>query len=90
MADRRGTIVVVGVIAIAITTAKYLTPNGTDINKVGVKPDVVVEAPDMIELGDLKKDVQLTKALDVMRDKLRLGRSAFRAASYPRPAWGEG
>jgi carboxyl-terminal processing protease len=57
--------------AIAITTAKYLTPNGTDINKVGVKPDVVVEQPDMVELGDLKKDVQLTKALDVMRDKLR-------------------
>ena len=30
--------------AVAITTAKYLTPNGTDIHKKGIEPDVTVEA----------------------------------------------
>jgi carboxyl-terminal processing protease len=56
--------------AIAITTAKYLTPNGRDINHVGVQPDIAVESPEMVELGDLKQDVQLTKALDVLKEKM--------------------
>jgi len=56
--------------AISVTTAKYLTPKGRDINKVGVKPDIVVEGKEMIELGDLKQDVQLAKALGVMKQKL--------------------
>ena len=34
--------------AVAITTAKYLTPNGTDIHKKGIDPDVRVEAPDRL------------------------------------------
>ena len=32
--------------AVAITTAKYLTPNGTDIHTKGIEPDVVVAQPD--------------------------------------------
>jgi carboxyl-terminal processing protease len=57
--------------AIAITTAKYLTPKGRDINKVGVKPDVhVPSAEDAIDLGDLKQDMQLVKALDVLKNKM--------------------
>lgn len=58
--------------AIAITTAKYLTPNGTDINKVGVKPDIVVEGDDQMELGDPKKDVQLSKGMEILKEKLSL------------------
>lgn len=56
--------------AISITTAKYLTPKGTDINKVGVKPDVFIEGPEVFEIGDLKVDVQLAKAIEVLRQKL--------------------
>jgi carboxyl-terminal processing protease len=58
--------------AIAITTAKYLTPSGRDINKVGVQPDVKVENPEMAEIGDLKQDVQLNKAIEVMKEKLNI------------------
>ncbi|MEN6370981.1 MAG: S41 family peptidase [Armatimonadota bacterium] len=62
--------------AVAITTAKYLTPKGRDINKVGVKPDVFVASvepksgEDVIEFGDLKKDVQLIKGIEVLKEKL--------------------
>jgi carboxyl-terminal processing protease len=30
---------------LAVTTAKYLTPSGRDINKLGIHPDVVVDLP---------------------------------------------
>lgn len=70
--------------AVAITTAKYLTPNGTDIHKKGIEPDVVVEQPDIadivksegknnaddIDFSDPKYDLQLTKAIEVVKVKL--------------------
>jgi carboxyl-terminal processing protease len=56
--------------AVAITTAKYLTPSGTDIHKKGIEPDIKVEAPDTFEVGDLKTDVQLAKALQVLKVKM--------------------
>lgn len=31
---------------LAITVAKYLTPNGTDINKAGIDPDILLELTD--------------------------------------------
>ncbi|MEN6356763.1 MAG: S41 family peptidase [Armatimonadota bacterium] len=72
--------------AVAITTAKYLTPNGTDIHKKGIKPDIVVEQPDIdavmeklpeaerenYDPSDPKYDVQLSKAVDVLKVKLGL------------------
>lgn len=49
-----------------ITIQKYLTPNGTDINKKGIVPDVVVELTD----DDIKNkdDKQLKKANEVLQD----------------------
>lgn len=72
--------------AVAITTAKYLTPKGTDIHKKGIDPDVVVEQPDIdtllekmgiketddLDLSDPKFDVQLTQAVDVLKVKMGL------------------
>jgi len=58
--------------AVAITTAKYLTPNGTDIHKKGIDPDVRVEAPEVWDINDPKTDVQLTKAVDVLKVKMGL------------------
>ncbi len=29
--------------AVSVTVARYQTPSGTDINKVGIKPDIVLE-----------------------------------------------
>lgn len=47
-----------------LTTARYLTPKKTDINKTGITPDVVVEqAPG-------GPDVQLQKAIDLMSEKI--------------------
>lgn len=48
---------------INITIQKYLTPNGTDIHKKGITPDVLVELSE----SDIKtkNDVQLKKAIEV-------------------------
>lgn len=51
---------------INITIQKYLTPNGTDINKKGIEPDILVELSD----DDIKNknDKQLKKANEVLQD----------------------
>lgn len=51
---------------INITIQKYLTPNGTDIHKKGITPDVLVEFTE----EDLKNknDVQLKKAIEIARE----------------------
>ncbi|HEY9855713.1 MAG TPA: S41 family peptidase [Stenomitos sp.] len=72
---------------VAITTNKYLTAGGNDINKKGVVPDVVVEFPkvatgsvdaeDLPTLDDLiksGKDVQLNKAMSIIKEKLAQGK----------------
>lgn len=53
---------------INITTQKYLTPNGTDINKVGILPDVEVKNTE----DDIKnnRDPQLEKAQEVLKTML--------------------
>ena len=48
-----------------VTIARYLTPNGTDINKLGIQPDVVV-GTDMDFLTDTKPDIQLEKAKELL------------------------
>lgn len=48
---------------INITIQKYLTPNGTDIHKKGITPDVIVELSE--EDIKNKNDVQLKKAIEV-------------------------
>jgi carboxyl-terminal processing protease len=58
---------------INITTQKYLTPNGTDINKVGIHPDIEVK----ITPEDIKKnhDEQLEKAQEVLKDLIAKSKS---------------
>lgn len=48
-----------------VTIARYLTPNGTDINKLGIKPDVEVGNEFDFYLNN-KDDVQLNKAKEVL------------------------
>lgn len=50
---------------INITIQKYLTPNGTDINKKGITPDIVVKITE--ENVKNKDDVQLKKAIEVLQ-----------------------
>lgn len=53
--------------ATAITTSKYLTPNGTDINKKGIAPDIEVELNEDYDPDNPEKDTQLQAALDVLK-----------------------
>ena len=56
--------------AMHITIQKYLTPNGTDINKKGIEPDnSVYITPEDVEN---KVDPQLQKANDVLVERLGL------------------
>ena len=51
---------------INITIQKYLPPNGTDIKKKGITPDVVVELTE--EDIKNKNDVQLKKAIEIAQE----------------------
>lgn len=57
-----------------ITIARYLTPSGTDINELGIKPDIEV-GNDFDIIIDSKNDVQLEKAKDILNDQTRNGSS---------------
>lgn len=48
-----------------VSIAKWLTPNGTQIDGVGIRPDVEIKLSD--EDIDLRRDVQLFKAIDILR-----------------------
>jgi carboxyl-terminal processing protease len=60
-----------------LTTAKYFTPKGRSIHGKGITPDIVVEipkdeakkerVPNADPLEELKKDIQVQRALDVIK-----------------------
>lgn len=53
-----------------ITSEKYLTPNKTEINKIGIEPDEKVELPDTVKnilLVEEKDDTQLQKAIEMLK-----------------------
>ncbi len=61
-----------------LTTAKYFTPKGRSIHGKGITPDIIVEIPkesapkerplpSADPLEDLKKDVQVQRAIDVIK-----------------------
>lgn len=78
-----------------LTTAKYFTPKGRSIHGKGITPDILVEAPkeppakerplpSQDPLDDLKKDVQLQRALDVLKTMRVMGeRSGDQARVEP-------
>jgi len=77
--------------AVAITTAKYLTPSGHDLNRKvdpdgneirrgGIQPDIVVkQSEEMTDIDDRAHDVQLKKAVEYLLEKL----TAPKVASAP-------
>ncbi len=54
--------------AMHITIQKYLTPSGTDINKKGIEPDIVVDYTK--EDVDKKIDPQISKANEVLLENI--------------------
>lgn len=55
-----------------ITFSQYFTPNDREIHKIGITPDYFVEYTEKIDtlLPDTEKDLQLIKALEVLRGEM--------------------
>lgn len=56
--------------AVKITVAKWLTPNGVQINEEGIKPDKEVELTN--EDYEANRDPQMEEAIKVLKEKLNL------------------
>ena len=67
-----------------VSIAKWLTPNGTQIDGVGIRPDIQVtlSADDI----DARRDVQLFKAIDVLRGTDTTPPSALTPNPEPTPS----
>lgn len=55
--------------AVKLTIAKYFTPNGNDIHKQGIEPDIVIELPEELLKEPIipeEQDVQLQKAMEIL------------------------
>ena len=63
--------------AMHITIQKYLTPDGTDINKKGIEPDYEVDLTE----EDIKKerDPQVAKAVEVLNSKVLADKSGTKS-----------
>ena len=58
--------------ALKVTTSKYYSPSGININKLGITPDIIIEDADAVKnKGDINKDKQLQKAVEIMKDKIK-------------------
>lgn len=76
---------------IAVTVAKYLTPEGRDINKAGIAPDIVVELSDgqREELSQNRdrigtaEDPQYARALELLNQEIAATQRGERAATSP-------
>ena len=56
--------------AIKITTARYLTPHGHDINTIGIQPDISTEENKSPRYGDVARDSQLEAAVSYLQGKI--------------------
>lgn len=60
--------------ALKVTIAKYYTPSGVNIHKIGIKPDIELKCDDSlksINSNNKNADPQFQKALEVVKDKLK-------------------
>jgi len=56
--------------AVKITTARYLTPKGRDINAIGIMPDIPVPDVNPADLGNPATDAQLQRAASYVESKI--------------------
>ena len=72
---------------LAVTIAKYLTPSGRDINKLGIEPDIIVDLTEaqQEELGNNRDligtvgDPQYAKTLEILQQEISSGTASDRA-----------
>lgn len=50
--------------ALKLTTQKYFTPDGTDINEIGINPDIVAQNADTSD-----QDLQLERGIEYLQEK---------------------
>ncbi len=53
-----------------LTTARYFTPAGQAIQDKGIIPNIVIEpsqSQEAITLGDIETDIQLQRAIDILK-----------------------
>jgi carboxyl-terminal processing protease len=76
---------------LAVTVAKYLTPSGRDINHAGIEPDIIVDLTDeqrqelfgaSNQIGTTS-DLQYTKALETLKQKIIAARQGTTAEAAP-------
>ena len=56
--------------AVKITSARYLTPRGRDINLVGIQPDIVTIEPKTARFGDPATDPQMQSAITYLQGRI--------------------
>ncbi|MBY0405680.1 MAG: S41 family peptidase, partial [Cyanobacteria bacterium] len=66
-----------GGVGLNITISKYLTPNGTDINKKGIQPDILVPFTEKDLIQD--KDPQLKRAIEYLLESQKKAASLERS-----------
>ncbi len=58
-----------------MTIAQYYTPNGSAVHKIGIEPDYEIPLPEgdngMYDFADTERDIQLGKAIEVMKETLK-------------------
>lgn len=59
--------------ALKVTISKYYTPNGENIHKKGIKPNIEVVYPEELKKAayDRNKDPQFSKALEIAKSKIK-------------------
>ncbi len=63
--------------SVRLTTAKWHAPNGLQISKVGITPDIIIDkTPEDDTAG---RDPQLAKALEVLKSEIEKAKTASRA-----------
>ncbi|KAB1434415.1 S41 family peptidase [Candidatus Galacturonibacter soehngenii] len=59
--------------AMKLTISKYYTPNGYNIHKIGIEPDVLIELDEALKMQAIithDEDNQLQKAIEIIEEKL--------------------
>ena len=56
-----------GASSLKITIAKWLTPNGTEIDGKGLDPDIIVTLPENPNEKDLDRDFIMERAVEVLK-----------------------
>lgn len=62
-----------GNVGLKVTTSKYYSPNGENIHKIGITPDIEVSIPEenLKMEYDRSIDTQYLKAIEVIKDKMK-------------------